>query len=178
MLSNIDLLDMYKAEKADMNDVVVNDFPSFKEWKAEFITEYDNTHHTVGVEEAVQESDKIVDSALKELDNRPEVNPKQKKETTMTTATATPSATSVAAPSKPRKTKATKAAKATSVKKPASKMHQAEVMFKQMISRKTKAIPGRGKVIAKFQERLGMSSAGASTYYYNIKAKLAANAGK
>lgn len=74
MKSDIDLLKMYKEEKAliiGMPDVRtgLEPFPSFQEWKRQYTQEYNATHVTVSIEEADAQFDAAVEEADLELQN-------------------------------------------------------------------------------------------------------------
>lgn len=204
MKSNLELLNMYKEEK---NHVIgrpevrtgLEDFPTFGEWKAEYVHEYNETHETVSVEEADARFEAEVDSEVDPLEDElvnmvaemvteNETNPKEESEMTDETNAATVEAdanvTETAPAEKPKAKKPaakktsggskSKAAKPAKKKEP-SKADAARKVFTAMYPKVVEGKKARKDVIGAFVEKAGLTPAGAATYYQ--KMKKAADAG-
>lgn len=175
MKSNVDLLRQYKEEKAlvigskeERTDL--EPFPTFGQWKEVYTLEYNETHKTVTVEEADAEFDAAVEEADAELqaiiDELGDVdNPTPKKivvRKKVTKRKVRPSA-------KVEKVSRTKVKRAIHkmTKKRAkrkSKIEKAETIFNRFYGRKT-----RSEIIEKLVNQIGLTQAGASTYYQKLK---------
>lgn len=149
MLNNATLLALYKQEKADM-DMPSDPFPSFKDWKAEYAIDWEKNHTMTDAEKALEEADRIVAEAEKELRQHKTTytKPKKKKATTKKTIVK-PTVTKPKAPNK---------------KQRATKVYQSLMVNGEH--------PSRQDAIAAFVDQIGMTQAGASTYVYNIKKEL------
>ena len=142
MLNNTTLLSLYKQEKADMY-MPSEDFPPFKEWKAEYMVDWEENHKVTDEDEAMEEADRLVAEADKELRKRTKhVKPKKKAKVTSTKII------------KPK------------VKKH-SKKQDAVKVYQSMMTGDTH--PARKDVIQAFVDNIGLSIAGSSTYHHNIK---------
>lgn len=65
MLTNNELLELYRMEKRDLDDPLYGPpFPSFREWKQQYVVEYRQTHITVSVDLA----DQMMEDVLTEAD--------------------------------------------------------------------------------------------------------------
>lgn len=186
MKSNAELLKLYTEEK----DLVIGtkesrtgleEFPSFGEWKQEYVREYDETHQTVDVKEADAMFDREVEMVEDELVNlvtelatENETNPDEDddmtNEATNTVDNETPTAPATPKAQKPAKkgSKTPKAAK-PAVKKEPSKADAARKVFSQMYPKVLEGKKARKDVIAAFVEKAGLTQAGASTYYQKMK---------
>ena len=185
MKSNADLLEQYKEEKAlvigDTDERTgLEDFPSFQEWKAEYVREYNDTHETVTIDEADARADAAVDEAEAELaavvealqteieaelaaeeENTPDEE-NEMSETETTNESTTPEtqkpkrATRKKAPlKKPVARKATRAS---------SKTKKAQGIFDKFYGKKTRA-----EIIEKFIGQAELTANGAATYYQKFK---------
>lgn len=83
MLTNNELLELYRMEKRDLDDPLYGPpFPSFREWKHQYMVEYRATHITVSVdladqmmEDVLTEADQwLVDATNEEVDKMTDVN--------------------------------------------------------------------------------------------------------
>lgn len=145
--NNIHLLQLYKAEKADM-DFPSSPFMPFKEWKEMYKAEWMDSHCTsksVDAETAIN----LTDAEMNEMDN--------------TTSTKTEKKVVV------RKIKSTPKIKVKKEKVPTKAERALEIYQEMMVDGNH---PVRKEVIQRFMNELNMSVAGASTYQYNIKKKL------
>lgn len=187
MLSTTELLDLYKAEKADLDDIG-EPFPDFKSWKQEFEVEYRRNHVTVSVKEALDEADKIVEAAEVELDINEETAMNTNETVTVEAVAEAPVATVDPAQAKrdarnarrrelraQKKAAAAKpvepaAAKPERTRKPAAKTKTdlARTIFKQMYGRKE-----RKDIIDAMIARAKLTANGASTYYQKYKKEVA-----
>lgn len=194
MISDIDLLNRYKEEKALVIGSVeertgLEPFPTWKEWKAEYVKEYNETHVTVDVKEADAIMDAAVEEAEEELDAMvDEFDSETETEEEDDMSDATPAATEV--PAKPKRvakkkvaakkkaprtkpvyaTKKKVVAKKAPAKKPVSKASKARKIFDRFYGKKARA-----EIIEKFVGQAGLTANGAATYYQ--KMKKAADAG-
>jgi len=152
-MDNVTLLQLYKQEKAEQ-EFPSSPFPPFKEWKAEYMIEYNDAHsdsQMVDVETAVEMTEKELEEADKKSVVTTTVKPEKVKK--------------VVAITKPKSETKTE----TKVKK-VSKKDQAVAIYKSMMVNGEH--PARKDVIARFISEVNMSSAGASTYQFNIKKEL------
>lgn len=171
MLNNEKLLEKYREEKSIViggpdERTGLETYQSFKEWKAQYVREYLETHRTVSVTEADAE---IADD-LKTLDPEEDITT-MNEETTVSTeeetaATETPETLDKPA-AKPRKkaaaTKKTTAKKATAKKGP-TKTDKARKIFDKFYGKKT-----RKEIIEKFVAQADLTPAGAATYYQKFR---------
>lgn len=193
MKSNVDLLNQYKEEKAlvigsEEERTGLEDFPTFKEWKAEYVKEYNETHVTVDVEDADAHFDQIVDEADEELEalaaelSDDDVPPEEEDEDMTEATPAAPTAEKPAAPKKraparkkaaakkkaPAKRAAAKKAplkkKAVGKKRASSKTAKAQKIFDRFYGKKTRA-----EIIEKFVAQCDLTANGAATYYQKMK---------
>lgn len=151
-MNNVDLLELYKIEKAQMNWPSAP-FQSFQEWKAEYMIEFNESRigsKTVSMEEAVKDADKIVEEAEHEINEL--FNP----------------ATPIKKFRKIRQPKVIAPTAAAASK--SSKKSLAVAIYKEMMV--DGKHPSRKDVIARFVAECGLTSAGASTYHSNIKKDL------
>lgn len=188
MKSDVDLLNDYKAEKALViggpdERTGLEDFPSFKEWKADYVKEYNETHQTVSVEEA----DAMFDAAVEEAENELEAmavefddESTETEDDEMEDVTAEAPAAPAEVPAKPKRAAKKKvaakkapakktAAKKAPVKKKAatranSKAAKAQTIFTKFYGKKTRA-----EIIEKFIAQAGLTANGAATYYQKMK---------
>ncbi len=192
MKSNVDLLNQYKEEKAlvigsEEERTGLEDFPTFKEWKAEYVKEYNETHVTVDVEDADAHFDQIVDEADEELEalaaelSDDDVPPEEEDEVTEEATPVAPKAKKPAAKKKraparkktvakkaPAKRAAPKKAplkkKAVGKKRASSKTAKAQKIFDRFYGKKTRA-----EIIEKFVAQCDLTANGAATYYQKMK---------
>lgn len=156
---NNELLNLYKLEKEAM-DLPSDPFPSFKEWRDEYMIEFIDSHvdsKMVDVETAVAETEKELDEEKDSIEQQtPVLNPRACRYQSSKSVTTKPKV-------KPTtKTKTPKKAPANQ-----SKKEMAITIYKSMMVGKKH--PERKDVIARFIKDIGMSSAGASTYHHTIK---------
>lgn len=204
MLNGVDLLNRYKDEKAmvigsEAERTGLEDFPSFKEWKAEYEAEWAETHVTVDVKEADAMFDAIVDEAFEaeeedsltaegedpadaeadEEEAAPEAEPQ--------TGTQEPAPAPKAKAKPPLKgvkktdIRKTKKPDVRAVKKPNVKksppLKKAKAPSKADKAKKIfdryfdQPKWDRKRIIAKFVSDVQMTPAGASTYYQSFKRK-------
>lgn len=197
MLPAAELLELYRAEKEAL-DFPSEPFMSFADWKEEYTAEYRRNHVSVDVQVAMAEADALVEEAeaelfnideeetemnetnvtqtlpddrglttptvdlehQAELDAKREARNAKRREQRAAAKTGKPKAKVKAKP----KAKAKAPAKARVARKD-SKTAQARAIFDRMFGNKE-----RKYVIAAFQEKVGLSAAGASTYYQRFKA--------
>jgi hypothetical protein len=178
MRTDLELFEMYKEEKA----LIVGDFqtrtglepfPTFKEWKKEYTKDYLETHQTVSIKDADKIMDSLVDEASDQIEEWEKLLNVTKTDSTKRTEKV-----------KARKEKKMK--KATSVKNPKAKTSNSTKTQvnrknnKAAASRETfnKMYPDvlagtikRKDVIEVFVNKVGLTPAGASTYYQKHKAE-------
>jgi len=204
MMTTAELLEMYKEEKTaaigDENERTgLEDFPSFKEWKKEYLADREELltgfSTTVTMEEAVDLTDEELDNGsdtedlnltLTEDDDMTDTNTTETVDNTEVTATeptteAAPATTEETAPKAPakrttKKKAAKKAAKKATGSKVAakgtkgpSKADAARKIFAKMYPQVQAGKKARKDVIEQFQTVAGLSKAGAATYYQNFK---------
>lgn len=149
MLNNIDLLNLYKEEKTLVIGrpevrTGLEEFPSFAEWKEEYIREYNETHETVDINEADARAEAAIEEAEKAIDQFEELT----KEDVVNEA--------IVQNIKP-------------VKQAGSKTELAREIFEQMYPQVLAGTLKRKDVIQSFISDAGLTSAGASTYYQKFK---------
>lgn len=146
MLSVPELLQMYKEEKAAIVDPIFGgEFPTFPEWKAEYVKEYNENHVTVTVKEADRHFDDLVDAledAEAEVDGEAKTKP----------AVAT----------KRKRGRPKNSERVVKVKK-VKKIDHAHAIFTEMAGAKRK------DVVARFVAEVGLTANGASTYYQKFR---------
>lgn len=208
MKSDIQLFEEYKVEKAIVvgapdERTGLEDFPSFKEWKLEYMKEYAETHdmeNPVSMEEAVAlleseleaaaDDDLLSEEDLEALaaDKTPET---QDEENTMsedvnateaaeaTEATATTEATEAPAKPKRKSTGKKKAVKKVAAKKrPPSKAADAQKVFDRLYPKVLEGKKARKDVIEEFVSKVGLTANGAATYFQKLKTAYAKANGK
>lgn len=190
MLPASEVLDLYRAERAAL-DMPSDPFPEFSVWRADYEAEYRKNHvnnyKKVDVKEAMAEADAMVEEAEAELELFDLQEENEMSETNVSGVVGSAPATGVdldaqaaldakreaknakrraqrAAAKAPAKVKAKAPAKARVARKD-NKTAQAQVIFTRMYGKKE-----RKEVIAAFIEKVGLSAAGASTYYQKFKA--------
>ena len=124
-------------------------FPSFKDWKAEYLVDWKENHMVTDADKAMEEADKLVAEADKELRKNASTHVKPKKKAKV---------------AKIAIKKKDKTASAPSKKQRAIKVYQSMMNGSEHPSRKS--------VIEAFMSKVDMSQAGASTYHHNIKKEL------
>lgn len=192
MLPASEVLDLYRAERAAL-DMPSDPFPAFAEWRAEYEAEYRKNHVSnykrVDVKEAMAEADALVEEAEAELELFDLQEENEMSETNVSGVVGSAPVTGVdldaqaaldakreaknakrraqrAAAAKPAKAKAkAKAPAKARVARKDNKTAQALAIFTRMYGKKE-----RKEVIAAFIEKVGLSAAGASTYYQKFKA--------
>lgn len=188
MKSDIELLEMYKEEKAlvigsPSERTGLEPFPSFKEWKAEYVKEYAETHdidNPMTMEEAVAAieaelgNELIGDDLLDEEDleaAKAVVQPTEEEDemTEAATEAATEAVTEKATVTSTKKPKSAKGkATATTAAAP-SKASKAREIFNKLYPQVIEGKKARKDVIAAFVDKAGLTAAGASTYYQKFK---------
>lgn len=195
MRSNLELLEMYKEEKALIIGgpevrTGLEDFPSFGEWKSDYLADYQSTHQTVSVEEADAQFDAIVEEAENELETlvieitddeteTEEVND-MTDEAVINNVEPTEAEMNDASPAekpaeKPKRARKEKVqAEKGAVKRPRkkaekSKASEARKVFNRMYPKVLEGKKARKDVIAQFIEKCGLTANGASTYYQKLK---------
>jgi hypothetical protein len=201
MKSDIDLLNLYKEEKTLVIGPMhlrtgLEDFPSFKEWKLDYMKEYAETHdmnNPVSMEEAVAlleaELDAEVDDLLPDEDlavltatETPETPDEETEMTDEVTTEVTnaaevlvgPETTEAEAPAKPKRAKkpaatAAKPKKAKAEKRPPSKAGEAQKVFDRLYPKVLEGKKARKDVIEEFVSKVGLTPNGASTYFQKMK---------
>ena len=165
MRTNLELITMYKEEKDLIIGTVdvrtgLEPFPTFKEWKQEYIADYMATHKVVDIKEADKYFDKVVEEAEDVLDMSDVKDadaPKAKKQK----ATVTPITKA--------KKSVTKSTKGTGVKRKVNKAAEARSYFESVIDELKAGTMKRKNVIAHFVDQLGLTSSGASTYFQKFR---------
>lgn len=140
MLNNASLLELYKLEKAALDDPLFGSpFPSFTRWKSKVELESVGLYRDTAIEmeQAVEEIDKLL--------VEPEISAQPK---------------SIVIKPKPKIVE-----EITMARKAKSKVDKARAVFEQYFG----AIP-RSEMLKKFQNKsVGLTPAGASTYYQKFK---------
>jgi len=149
--SNINLLNLYKVEKEQM-DLPSNPFPSFKDWKADYMIEFIDSHSDSKMVDAETAVD-ITEKELNDLEKKQTKSVKIKK------------VVDIKIPKKSTEPKVKKV-------KGESKKDKAVAIYKEMMDQNEGKHPARKDVIKRFMDEVNLSSAGASTYQYNIKKEL------
>lgn len=187
MKSDLDLLEMYKEEKAIViggpnERTGLEPFPSFKEWKLEYMKEYIETHdmdNPMSMEDAVaaleaELGDELIDDELLDEEDLEAVKAivqpedEEDKMTEATEATETPvKEPTVTKTEKPKAAKGKAAAK--SVAKAPSKASEAQKIFNKMYPQVVDGKKARKDVIEAFVSKAGLTANGASTYYQKFK---------
>jgi len=153
-----ELMKEFRLEKAAHElDIFAKPFPSFKEWELKYKEENEGLFITKSADEAIAESDKIVDEEIQKI-----INGEMKK--------STPKVTKVKAPKSEKKS-------TTSTVKPTinnndgkiKKTDLAKSIYQSMMDELKGQHPKRGDVITRFMNECQLSQAGASTYQYNMK---------
>jgi hypothetical protein len=190
MKSNAKLLDMYKVEKEliiggdpDRASVLeacdpwrqegsrtgLEPFPTFAEWKAEYVKEYLNTHKNVSEEEA----DAILAAAVEEAEAElkaimvvadEEIEPKVKPAVKAKAERKSVAKKKTPAKKKPATKKKVAKKSAPAKKKGSSKTDKAQKIFDRFYGRKTRA-----EIIEKFCAQCDLTANGAATYYQKFK---------
>jgi len=148
-MKNAQLIELYKIEKSHL-DFPSNPFPPFKEWKAEYLKENEGLFVTKNIDDAIKESDAIVDEEIKKLIEQEKA----------------PKIVKIKVP------KVEKKSTKTSIKKEnggIKKTDQAKLIYQEMMNKENGSHPKRSDVIKRFMDECGLSQAGASTYQYNMK---------
>lgn len=200
MKSDAQLLELYKEEKAlivgGLNERTgLEEFPSFKEWKLEYMKEYAETHdmdNPVSMEEAVAALEAEIEAGDDELLDEADLaalaadeTPETEMESTMTEEVTTPAAEADATPATPEapaakpKAKATKkktaakkkapVKKVAAKKKPPSKAGAAQKIFDRLYPKVLDGKKKRKDVIDELVEKAGLTANGAATYYQKMK---------
>jgi len=198
MKSDAQLLEQYKDEKAlvigGINERTgLEDFPTFKEWKLEYMKEYAETHDmdnplsmedaVAALEDELAADDELLDEAdLAALaaDETPETEEEDPMTDEVTTPAAEAEATPAApeatteAPAKPKAAKK-KAAKKAPVKKvaakkrPPSKAGEAQKVFDKLYPKVLDGKKTRKDIIDELVGKVGLTANGAATYYQKMK---------
>jgi hypothetical protein len=189
--STQDLVRMYRDEKKSITgDSLLEPFPQFAEWRADYVDDYEATHMSVTVEEA----DFLAEAAQTEADNlfnseKTEIV-RMNAQSTETVPTAMMAASTAAAST----TKAAKKKAAPPQSAPSTRGRRASEVPPSVINRSVEKIVGddsmskfkraraimmkfharknpaeRKEVIGIFTDQLGLTTAGAATYYQKIK---------
>ncbi len=196
MLNTVDLLNKYKDEKAlvigsEAERTGLEDFPSWKEWKAEYEKEWAECHVTVDIEDADAYFDAIAEAAEEELgDTEFEATAEESDEDEEEVVETAPEpevkkAVKAKVIGRTKMQKAVNKAKKTDVRKvkkpdvrkvkkpdvrklkaPFSKTEKAQKIFTRFHG---KPNWDRKRMIAKFVAEVGLTPAGASTYYAKFK---------
>lgn len=198
MKSDIDLLNLYKEEKTLVIGPMhlrtgLEDFPSFKEWKLDYMKEYAETHdmdNPVSMEDAVKlleaELDVEVDDILPEEDlavltatETPETHDEEDTMTDEATNAAevlvgpeTAPEVNAEAPVKAKRTKKTATKKVKAEKRPPSKAGEAQKVFDRLYPRVVEGKKARKDVIEELVSKVGLTANGAATYYQKMKSKV------
>lgn len=206
MKSDIDLLEMYRDEKSLVIGAVgirtgLEAFPSFKEWKLEYMKEYAETHdmsNPLSMEEAVNALEKELNESGDDLLDEEEVTSSltsadeerimamlndspetPNEENEMTEEIAVTGATNTenpipGAPPKKTKVRSTSTPTEPAAPKPPSMAKEAQKVFDRLYPKVLEGKKARKDVIAEFVEKVGLTKAGANTYYQNMKKKFTA----
>ena len=188
MKSTAQLLQDYKDEKTlvigpEHLRTGLEDFPSFKEWKLEYMKEYALTHdmdNPMSMEDAVaaleaeleaDDDELIPDEDLKALAADTPETPEEENDMTEETtpaaeATEAPADTKPAA--KPKRKPAAKK-KVAAKKRPPSKAKEAEKVFAKLYPKVVEGKKARKDVIDEFVTKVGLTANGAATYYQKLK---------
>ena len=143
--NNQALLSLYKEEKKHLN-MPSDPFMSFKEWKKEYVIEWNKNHTITEADRKMEEADRLVQEAdLELIAHRAKLKRKQKVKVKSTT-------NQIVVPTPPPKH---------------SKKLDAIKVYRSMM--KSDEHPSRKDVINAFVAKVNMSKAGASTYHHNIK---------
>lgn len=158
------LLKQYRQEKnLIVGDDLFENFPTFQEWKREYVEEYNQTHQTVPVVLADKMMDHIVTEAdveLIKLTNRSKVMSKNKSENN---SNQIGEYTEKFMNNINNSDQSNKKNKKTTVKKD-SKAGKCREIFYQNFGQKS-----RGEIVKLFIRDGGMTENGAKTYYQNFK---------
>lgn len=181
MKSNADLLNLYKDEKAHVigslsDRTGLEDFPTYKEWKADYVKEYNETHDVANpltMEEAVALTDAEVEAAgeapeedlLAQLVAIGESTEEKEEGDAQAPTEATPK---VATKPKPQPAKKAAAGKKT------SKAARAQVVFDRMYPGVLAGTTTRKLVIDELVAEVELTANGAATYYQKMKKAAAA----
>jgi len=153
MLNNTELLNLYKAEKSAL-DFPSEPFMKFGEWKQKYMEENKGLFITTSADQAIKESDEIVDGAIKELDEQIKKTEQTKTVRKIKTPKVEKKSTEVVINNNDGKIKKTDLAK---------------TIYQNMMNELKGQHPKRGDVIKRFMNECNMTQAGASTYQYNMK---------
>lgn len=180
MKSNADLLNQYKEEKTIVIGSLdertgLEEFPSYKAWKADYIMEYNETHNVdnpLTMEEAVALADAEVEAAgeapeedlLAQLVALGDESTEEKEDDAQAPTEATPKVAT-----KPKPQPAKKAAP-----KKTSKAAAAQVVFDSMYPRVLAGTATRKSVIDELVAEVKLTANGAATYYQKMKKAAAA----
>lgn len=169
MRTELELFEMYKEEKAIVigdfkTRTGLEDFPSFRDWKREYLEDYFRLHVAVSKKEADRIMDEAVSAADTELEamlkREMKVDPKKDRKAKVQTVKRAPRVKKAATKA------ATKTSKGTGTKRTVNKAAITRDIFTSMYGTSS-----RKDVIAKFVEA-GLTPAGASTYYQKWKKEL------
>lgn len=186
MKSDIDLMNLYKEEKALVIGSLaertgLEDFPSYKEWKLEYMKEYAETHdmkNPVSMEEAVrlleaelddEDDDLLPDEDLALLANTHEPPDEEDNMTEEATTNTKPEPATTNTPTKPKRAAKKVAAKKVAAKKrPPSKASAAQKVFDRLYPKVLTGKKARKDVITELTENVGLTANGAATYYQKM----------
>lgn len=168
MKSEIDLFNMYQEEKAAMigskeTRTGLEHFPTYKEWRDQYVVEYNETHETVTTKEADERMDKIVEDEFEFLDQQDNSASKGKSNRSSVKKSGKKVKQATAMLKRSVKT-GTKERTVVKTKRDNSKLAKAQNIFSADFGKKTRA-----EIIGKFIDDVGLTANGAATYYQKMK---------
>lgn len=185
MKSDIDLLNLYKEEKTlvigpEHLRTGLEPFPTFKEWKLEYMKEYVETHdmdNPVSMEEAVKqleaeldEDDLLPEDDLKALvDEVGEVDEDDVEPVGEAPLEPVEMKPEVPTVRKRKVTKKSTTKKVAARKRPASKAKDAQKVFDRLYPKVLAGKKARKDVIDELVAKVGLTANGAATYYQKMK---------